>query len=177
MRSTWKQQVRLSILCDFSYVCWYHIYNPNSCGQHFFNEFTHVTSWRQKLLPFKRHVSGREEFHLFVRGALFQKEQNCFESGVLIFHTNFCGSCLEKTIPSQYSHLFACFNQKMPLVNYQVYCSLTLNFLTLQTDVEILYSAHVLLSQRLPLNFKRESHTPSWYVIGFPSLAFLQMAF
>ena len=31
-----------------------------------------------------------------MRGALFQKEQNCFESGLLIFHPNFRGSFLEK---------------------------------------------------------------------------------
>ena len=35
------------------------IYNPNSCGQHVLtNEFTHVTSWRQKLLPFQKACFG-----------------------------------------------------------------------------------------------------------------------
>ena len=143
----------------------------------FSNEFTHVTSWRQKLLAFfKRHVSGREEFHLFVRGALFQKEQNCFESGLLIFHPNFRGSFLEKrfhlNIPICLHILTKNATSELPSLLFFASKLFNLADWRYRFCIVPTFCFHNVSPWILHGN-----PTHSWYVIGFPSLAFLQMAF
>ena len=153
------------------------IYNPNSCGQHFFKR---VHTWkilRAEVVAFLKVMLRDVKSSTCLCAVLFsRKNKTVLNQGSWYFTQTFADVSWKNDSISIFP--FSCiFKPKMPLVNCQVYCFFASKLFNLADWRYRFCIVPTFCFHNVSPWILHGNPTHSWYVIGFPSLAFLQMAF